>query len=214
MVEKKLEVSVCLHCNKDFIKKSKIVKFCSRSCGGINSAKARAKKDRPVVDCLYCGKEIKSRYIAKFCNSSCSAKYNNPLRNLEKEDRSIECLNCGKVKYTVNRVYCSRECLRDYTKKRIKEGICKDPVTIKKYLCEERGENCEECGLSNEWNGKKLTLQMDHIDGNADNNNLENLRIVCPNCHTQTPTYGSKNKGMTSSRNKYMRDYRESFRKP
>lgn len=51
---------------------------------------------------------------------------------------------------------------------------------------------CIECGIS-EWNSKKLTLQIDHIDGDRRNNSLENLRLMCPNCHSQTETF-SKNK--------------------
>ena len=52
---------------------------------------------------------------------------------------------------------------------------------------------CATCGNTGEWNGKELTLQLDHIDGDAGNNEKENLRWQCPNCHTQTDTYGSKN---------------------
>jgi len=51
---------------------------------------------------------------------------------------------------------------------------------------------CEECGLS-EWLGKDISCELDHIDGNRTNHKLENLRILCPNCHSQTPTYRSKN---------------------
>jgi len=51
---------------------------------------------------------------------------------------------------------------------------------------------CEECGVV-EWNGKPISLQLHHIDGNRKNNSLENLQILCPNCHTQTDNYGSKN---------------------
>jgi hypothetical protein len=67
---------------------------------------------------------------------------------------------------------------------------------IKKKLIEfEIKENvCEICEQSSEWNGIPLTLQLDHINGNHFDNRLENLRIVCPNCHTQTQTFGSKNK--------------------
>lgn len=55
---------------------------------------------------------------------------------------------------------------------------------------------CYKCGLEPLWQGEKLTLQLDHINGNSRDNRLENLRILCPNCHTQTETYGSKNKKM------------------
>ena len=51
---------------------------------------------------------------------------------------------------------------------------------------------CEICGVF-EWNGKPLNCQLDHIDGNKNNNALENLRIICPNCHSQTETFGFKN---------------------
>lgn len=53
-------------------------------------------------------------------------------------------------------------------------------------------DRCEECGQLPEWNGKHLVLQLDHIDGNHNNWKLENLRILCPNCHTQTPTHSGK----------------------
>lgn len=52
---------------------------------------------------------------------------------------------------------------------------------------------CEICGQGNTWMGKPLTLHLDHIDGDHDNNLLENLRILCPHCHQQTPTFGAKN---------------------
>lgn len=50
-------------------------------------------------------------------------------------------------------------------------------------------EECEECGQGPVWNGKRLVLQLDHKDGDRTNNALVNLQILCPNCHTQTPTF-------------------------
>ena len=52
---------------------------------------------------------------------------------------------------------------------------------------------CSCCGIT-EWLGKNIILQLDHIDGNHFNNELSNLRILCPNCHVQTETY-CKNHG-------------------
>jgi hypothetical protein len=54
-------------------------------------------------------------------------------------------------------------------------------------------QKCECCGLT-EWLGKNISLELDHIDGNCYNHHMENLRIVCPNCHAQTETYRGKNK--------------------
>lgn len=53
-------------------------------------------------------------------------------------------------------------------------------------------EVCNICGIS-EWQGNKLSLQLDHIDGNNKNNLVDNLRLLCPNCHSQTDTFCGKN---------------------
>jgi hypothetical protein len=56
-------------------------------------------------------------------------------------------------------------------------------------------ECCEECKIGPEWNGQPLTLELDHVDGDRFNNERENLRLLCPNCHSQTPTFrGRKNR--------------------
>lgn len=57
---------------------------------------------------------------------------------------------------------------------------------------------CAICGVT-EWNGKTLSLELDHINGINNDNRLENLRFLCPNCHSQTCTYGSRNSKITES---------------
>lgn len=53
--------------------------------------------------------------------------------------------------------------------------------------------SCQECGLGHVWNSKPIVLQLDHINGVNNDHRLENLRFLCPNCHTQQDTYAAKN---------------------
>jgi len=55
------------------------------------------------------------------------------------------------------------------------------------------GDTCSICKLTNEWNGQFLQLQIDHRDGNRKNNLQTNLRLLCPNCHSQTKTFAGRN---------------------
>lgn len=68
--------------------------------------------------------------------------------------------------------------------------------TIKKmteYKMIDLEHKCSECGNTGEWNGKKLRLELHHIDGNHNNNKIENLTFLCPNCHSQTHNYRFRN---------------------
>lgn len=65
-------------------------------------------------------------------------------------------------------------------------------------------EECYECGLPPEWHGKPLVLQLDHINGDSYDNRLQNLRLLCPNCHAQTRTFTGQNKA-GPNRSRYKR---------
>jgi AraC-like DNA-binding protein len=67
--------------------------------------------------------------------------------------------------------------------------------TLKRRLITEEilKNECIECGQGPEWNDKPLTLVIDHINGVNNDNRLQNLRILCPNCHTQTATFAGRN---------------------
>ena len=119
--------------------------------------------------------------------------------------KTYKCLHCNKdssyVRQKVNK-YCSLQCQMDYQyTNRIKQWLDegKDwtgmiPNWVRKYLKETFGDCCSVCSI-NEYNGLPIVLECDHIDGNHTNNSIENLRLICPNCHSQTVTYKNKNKG-------------------
>jgi hypothetical protein len=119
--------------------------------------------------------------------------------------RTYKCTNCGKENkwgYSHGNKYCNNVCQKQYERKeRVRAWLTegKDwklsvPVWAKDYLAEQRGYACECCGIS-EWQGKTIVLEVDHIDGDHKNNHPTNLRLICPNCHSQTDTYKAKNTG-------------------
>lgn len=132
------------------------------------------------------------------------------------------CLHCNrecKYGYSKYNKFCGRQCQADWkwlneTRPAIEAGqkTAYAVEALKRYLREELGNQCDECDQVPTWNGKPLVLQLDHRDGNSDNNHPTNLRLICPNCHTQTSNFGSKGCGnryrQITKRSKYIREYR------
>ena len=64
------------------------------------------------------------------------------------------------------------------------------PHQLRRALMEVgRNNECEKCHIGNVWQGEEIILEIDHINGDRNNNLQKNLRILCPNCHSQTPTF-------------------------
>lgn len=150
--------------------------------------------------CKHCNKPIPYKKRENvFCTRVCSAIYNNAL----KEKREKICTHCGAIirdyKFWQTRKYCNSKCQADHrweeTKKQFVESSmlpCK--TTAKRYLAELYGKHCKICGTS-DWMGQPVLLILDHIDGNATNCSVDNLRLICSNCDAQLPTYKGRNKG-------------------
>lgn len=122
--------------------------------------------------------------------------------------KTYKCINCEKDciwSHQKTNKYCSIKCQQDYQYKNYitewKNGIhdgskgkLQTSGYIHRYILEKQNYKCLQCGLDSWWD-KPITLELDHIDGNSSNNKEKNLRCLCPNCHSQTPTYKAKNKG-------------------
>lgn len=160
------------------------------------------------MNCVNCDKETNN---PKFCCRSCGVSYNNKIKpKRHAKAKYFNCLYCQqKTRFHTNspRKYCTKKCELEHKRDKSdiiieKEGFGNGHYhnfRIRKYLIRKYGNNCMICGQSGEeWNGKPITLIVDHIDGKSNNNMLDNLRIVCPNCDCQLPTYKAKNKGNSS----------------
>lgn len=165
--------------------------------------------------CKHCGKEIPyEKRENNFCNSSCAASFNNKrVCKHNKPDHSY-CLNCGK-EITRGRRFCDNTCYAEYERKQYIERWKKGEETgikgedgiataVRKYMFEKNNNSCEICGWHeiNPYTGL-IPLQIHHIDGDCKNNSEENLQLLCPNCHSLTENFGSRNENCTRIDKRY-----------
>jgi 5-methylcytosine-specific restriction endonuclease McrA len=120
------------------------------------------------------------------------------------------CSNCSRTyKYSPSQrkgLYCSNKCQQEYIYEQNISNWLLKKITgkqkdgrpsdfVRRYMLEETEHKCSECGWgkTNSVNGI-VYLEIDHIDGSRENGYKENLRVLCPNCHTLTDTYKTLNK--------------------
>lgn len=171
----------CLYCNKE----TKNV-YCSLSCSNRSrTAKNEKNYNLNPKRCLLCQTAISysKRFENIYCSHSCAAKVSNKNPKRKK----------GSKKYIDRSVWI--EMLQKQVMENFKNGIITKRSTIRRCLIETVGNICSICNNGNLWNGQSLTLIVDHIDGDAGNNLPSNLRLLCPNCNSQTPTFCGRNRG-------------------
>lgn len=138
-----------------------------------------------------------------FCSRSCSAIYNN--KHYPKRRKvTNSCKFCSSKLNRSRRSYCSNQCQADYkvqelVSKWLETGECRAGSSknhyVRSYILKDQNYKCAICTCDQEWNSLPLTFILDHINGDSTNSRRENLRMVCPNCDSQLPTYKGKNRG-------------------
>lgn len=114
------------------------------------------------------------------------------------------CKHCGekrKKNSSSSGLFCSNKCQQDhyFMSKYIdwvngNDRAFLSTKSLRRAVIYRYGYSCQECGIY-EWNNSPITLEIEHINGNSEDNSPDNLTLLCPNCHSQTPTYRAKNKG-------------------
>jgi 5-methylcytosine-specific restriction endonuclease McrA len=120
-----------------------------------------------VYNCLFCNTECKhdNRKVNKYCDTTCQVGYQN-------KQRIDKWLATGQIGNNTSQT----------------------PQWLRKYILARQNNKCNKCGII-DWNKEPIVFELEHKDGNSGNDKEDNLELLCPNCHSQTPTYKGANRG-------------------
>jgi hypothetical protein len=158
---------------------------------------------KETKQCLECNNLFIANYKSKkFCNQSCANSYSNKTRVRKTKEKGV-CLNCKKQLQNLGSKYCSLKCGAQHKSKVMYEDFILGKIVkshtsikmVKPFILKEQNNCCAICTMPNIWQNKEIVFVLDHIDGNSNNNTRANLRLVCPNCDSQLPTFKARNKG-------------------
>lgn len=152
-------------------------------------------------NCERCNDEITTEYgSGRFCSAGCARAFSTIAKRQSINEKLSE-QNRGKRFGQARKE--KRDPLSVQHREHIRQGVIAKAATrpleecgrveTRRRVIAEQNNQCAECGIPAVWNGKPLSLQLDHIDGNRKNTARSNLRALCPNCHAQTPTWGIRN---------------------
>jgi DNA-directed RNA polymerase subunit RPC12/RpoP len=137
-------------------------------------------------------KSIDKDYFIEICNNAKSMakaadELGLPFMTFKRAAIALECYN---INPSGKGLLKSKIPLDDIITNKVKFST----MQLKKRLVYENilEYKCVKCGNEGEWMGETISLELDHINGDNNDNRIENLRIMCPNCHSQTPTFRNK----------------------
>ena len=211
-----VEVLNYLNVNNNGGNKKSLKNFIEKYCINTEHFSKKLTKESYELNpkiCKCCGKPIPlDKRQNSFCNSSCAAAFNNKSKSekLTLTKQSKYCLNCGKELNqgsSSTHKFCDNKCQSNYHQNQWIERWKNGEETgirgaygisshLKRYLMEKYQCKCSKCGWGEENPySHTIPLEVEHIDGNFQNNNEDNLTLLCPNCHSLTSTYKGANKG-------------------
>lgn len=203
-----------------FIRHKRDKIFCCKVCSD------KAKIKQVTLNCLNCqivfSKMLNQVSENNFCSQSCSAIFNNKKRGRKTVEKKPfrkpnvcekkECKCCLK-EIKNKRTFCSLQCQANFRQKSVVDSWLNGNIkgysgktlatkrAIRRFLIEKSEYKCSKCGWSQiNLITNKVPLEINHIDGNPLNDKLENLEVLCPNCHSLTPNFRALNKNSPRDR--------------